>query len=133
MAVRFGHRVRDVAGVETFGPDDFTLSTLAKFTLPAQSGSGSGVLTAPSFVYDVPGYDPAKCFVVITPLAYAGYPQPGWPDSWPMLPTYKDLGGTQIGIYCYVNRREPTGIGNDTLDKWYVKTVNCNIEIVRFG
>jgi len=132
MAARYGHRVRDENGVETFGPDDFTLSTLAKFSIPAQSTGGTGVNYSPSFVFDVPGYDPNKCFVLITPLAYAGYAQPGYPDSWPMLPSYKDLGGTQIGIYCYVNRREPTGTGN-YLDRWYAKTVASNIEVVRWG
>ena len=132
MAVRYGHRVRDANGVETLGPDDFTLSTLAKFTIPAQLGAGSGVIYAPTFTFDVPGYDPAKCFVLITPLAYAGYPQPGRPDGWPMLPSYKDLGGTQIGIFCYVNRREPTGTGS-YLDWWYAKTVASSIEVVRWG
>lgn len=133
MAIRYGHRVRDGSGVEIFGPDDFTLSTLAKFILPAQSGNGTGVLTAPTFMSDVTGYDPAKCFVLISPLAYAGYPQPGYPDGWPMLPTYKDLGGTQIGIYCYVNRREPTGVGSNYTARWYLKTVACNVEIVRWS
>lgn len=126
----FGMAVWDGAGVQTLGMEDFTLQRIAIMTLPARSSAGQGV-KSDYIVMDVDGYDPANCLVLITPKVYATYPQPGYPDSWGMSPTYVDLGGTRIGIVTYVNYRVPTGYKNNYRDMWKEQTVESVIEVVR--
>lgn len=126
----FGMEVFDGAGAKTLGMEDFTIQRLASFVVPGSKTSGTGVRTD-SLVYDIPGYNPATCFVMITPRVYANYPQPGYDDNWGYTPTYKDLGGTQIGIIRYMNYKQPTGVGGNTRDAWDEKTVECVVEVVR--
>lgn len=110
--------------------EDFTLQKLAHMIIPAERASGEGS-RSDHILMDVPGYDPARCFVMITPRVYAGYPQPGHPDSWGYVPTYQDLGGTRIGIYTYVNRKRPTGVGGRYADEWISHIVECSVEVLR--
>jgi hypothetical protein len=126
----YGMAVFDSNGVQTLGMEDFTIEKLAQMYLPAVRTMGNGI-RSDYIVMDVPGYNPATCFVVITPRVYAGYSQPGRPDSWGYVPTYKDLGGTQIGIFTYVNRRRPTGYHDNYVDEWTEHTVECVVEVVR--
>ncbi len=111
--------------------DDFTLFKLAQMQVPAYNTRGYGYRTD-YLLMDVPGYDPSNCFVLITPSVYAPYEQKGYSDSWGMIPTYKELGGTKIAIYTYVNRREPTGVSGNYRDAWVQNTCPSTIEAVRF-
>ncbi|KPY96960.1 hypothetical protein ALP50_200203 [Pseudomonas syringae pv. spinaceae] len=131
MAV-YGVMVRDANGVQTLGMEDFTIRKLAVMTIPASHTSGKGTRTD-YILMDVPGYDPAKCFVMITPKQYASYGQPGYPDEWGYVPTYKDLGGAKIGIFTYVNRRRATGVNNNYSDEWVEHPVESVVEVVRVG
>jgi hypothetical protein len=126
----FGIEVSDGAGAKTLGMDDFTIQRLASFVVAGSKTSGTGVRTD-SLVYNIPGYDPATCFVMITPRVYANYAQPGYDDNWGYTPTYKDLGGSQIGIIRYMNYKQPTGVGGNTRDAWIEKTVECVVEVVK--
>lgn len=128
----YGVRVRDANDVQTLGMEDFTILKLAVMTIPASHTSGKGTRTD-YILMDVPGYDPAKCFVMITPKQYASYGQPGYPDEWGYVPTYKDLGGTKIGIFTYVNRRRATGVNNNYSDEWVEHPVESVVEVVRVG
>lgn len=127
----FGIAVFDANSVQTLGMDDFTIQKLAVMTIPASRvGPTSGSRTD-YILMDVPCYDPATCFVIITPKAYAGYGQPGYPDAWGYTPTYKDLGGTRIAIFTYVNRRKPAGVGNNYTNEWVQHVVESVVEVVK--
>ncbi|WP_439851162.1 hypothetical protein ACTACG_07435 [Pseudomonas syringae] len=128
--VIYGVRVRDANSVQTLGMEDFTIRKLAVMTIAASRKSGTGV-REDYILIDVPGYDPSKGFVMITPKQYAAYGQPGNPDAWGYVPTYKDLGGTQIAIFTYVNRRRATGVGGNYSDEWVEHVVESVVEIVR--
>lgn len=132
MAI-YGVEIRNANGVPTFGMQDFTIQKLAMMEIPATEGTRkSGKGTRSDYIsWSVPGYDPSTCFVLITPKYYAGYPQSGQVDSWGYLPTYRNLGGTQIGIFTYCNRRWPTGVGGDYQDEWIEHTAACILEAVR--
>mgnify|MGYP003602155034 CR=1 FL=1 len=124
----YGLNVFDSHGVKTLGMEDFTIQRLGWKIIPAITTGGVGVRSNYDIVMDVPGYDPAKCFVLITPRKYAGYDQ-SISDSWPVLPTYKDLGGTQIGIRTWLNY----GVydGHRYKYYWSAKTVECVVEVMR--
>lgn len=126
----FGLAIFDAHGRQTLGMEDFTIQKLAQRVIPGERSKGNGVRTD-LIVMDVPGYDPARCFVMITPRVYAGYSQPGSPDAWGYAPTYRDLGGSRIGICTYVNRRRHTGVGDNYADEWLVHTVECVVEVLR--
>lgn len=127
----YGVRIRNENGVQTLGMEDFTIHRLATMEIPAAKSGGNGTRT--DFItWDVPGYDPAKCFLLITPKYYAGYPQDGKTSGWGFLPTYRNLGGTQVAIFVYVNRRRQTGVGSDPWrDEWIQNTAHCIVEAVR--
>jgi len=126
----FGMTVFDANGVQTLGIEDFTIQKLAQMVLPESRTGGSGT-RSDYILMDVPGYNPSTCFVIITPRKYAGYNQPGRPDLWGYVPTYKDLGGSLIGIFTYVNRRRPTGYRDNYVDEWVSHTVECVVEVVK--
>lgn len=124
----FGLNVWDQNGVVSLEMSDFTLQKLSVTILPANP-SGNGARPAPRTDYillDVPGYDPSTCFVTITPRYY----NTGALFGRSVIPTYRDLGGTKIGIVPYVNYRAPTGTGNWT-ERWVESTVECVIEVVK--
>lgn len=124
----FGLNVWNESGVLTLDMGDFTLQKLSVTVLPANP-SGGAVRPAPRSDYilmDVPGYDPSTCFVTITPRNYST----GSTFGRSVIPTYKDLGGTQIAIYTYVNFRMPNGTGG-WIEQWVESTVECVIEVVR--
>ncbi|MGN8276752.1 hypothetical protein [Pseudomonas sp. SMN5] len=124
----FGINVWNESGALALGMDDFTLQKLAVMILPANP-SGGIVRPAPRSDYilmDVAGYSPETCFVTITPRYY----NTGALFGRSVIPTYKDLGGTQIAIYSYVNYRRPNGTGG-WLESWVESTVECVIEVVR--
>lgn len=98
----FGLEIYNESGVQTLGMGDFTIEKIFQATVPKRTGGGSGHLNSP-VVFSVPGYNPSTCFVIITPLVYAGYDQPGYDDNFGMTPYYTDLGGTSIGIIDYCN------------------------------
>lgn len=123
----FGMSVWDVNGAQTLDMSDFTLQKLYTTNLPAQVAGGQGVNNS-HILLDVPGYNPSTCFVTITPKYY----NTGASFGFNVIPTYKDLGGTQIGIVTYVNYRQPTGSGGGYTDLWRANTVECIIEVVRF-
>jgi hypothetical protein len=126
--MNFGLNVFDANGVQTLGMEDFTIQKLAQMVLPATRAGGQGVNSS-YILMDVPGYDPATCFVTITPKVY-GPPQ-SQIGQWGVLPTYKDLGGTKIGIITYVNYRKPTGFQGNYTDLWAANIVECVIEVVK--
>lgn len=126
----YGIEVFDANAVRTLGMNDFTIQKLAELLIPASQTSGTGT-RSDYILMDVPDYDPAKGFVTITPRAYASYSQPGYPDAWGYVPVYKDLGGTKIAIYTYVNRRRPTGVGGNYSDEWVAHNVECVVEVLR--
>jgi len=124
----FGINVWSENGSLTLDMGDFTLQKLAVMVLPANP-SGGTVRPAPRNDYilmDVIGYDPSTCFVMITPRNYST----GAAFGRSVIPTYKDLGGTQIAIYTYANYRAPNGTGK-WLERWVESTVECVIEVVK--
>lgn len=125
-----GIEVRDASNIQTLGMEDFTIQKLAAMVVPARYASGSGT-RSDYILMDVPEYDPSRCFVLITPKVYSPNDQPGYPDGWGYIPTYRDLGGTRIGIYTYVNRKRPTGVRNNYVDEWLERTVESVVEVVK--
>ena len=125
----FGIRVSDGNGIETLGMDDFTLQRLAFMSIPASRTNGSGT-RSDYILMDVDGYDPSTCFVTITPRAYATGGQGEGQGYWGCMPTYKDLGGTRIGIITYSNYSVVDGIG-DTYNLWNEQVAECVVEVVR--
>ena len=124
----FGLNVWNGSGALTLDMGDFTLQKLAVMILPANP-SGSGARPAPRSDYilmDVPGYDPSTCYVTITPARY----NTGSEFGRSVIPTYKDLGGSKIAIYPYVNYRMSNGTGG-WLEKWVESTVESVIEVVK--
>ncbi|HKS12749.1 MAG TPA: hypothetical protein VJS90_06880 [Pseudomonas sp.] len=130
MAI-YGVKIKNEMGIQTLGMEDFTIQRLATMEIAAAQGSGDGT-RSDYITWNIPGYDPAKCFLLITPKAYAGYPQNGRNNDWGFLPTYRNLGGTQVAIFTYVNRRRQTGVGSDPYrDDWVQNTAHCLLEAVR--
>lgn len=125
----YGIEVRDELDRQVLSMEDFTISKLASMVIPASNTYGTGT-RSDYILMDVPGYDPARGFVLITPKAYSPDEQNGYGDGWGMTPSYKELGGTLIAIYTYVNRRRPTGVGNDYKDEWVQNTVESVVEVV---
>ncbi|WP_080965381.1 hypothetical protein [Pseudomonas protegens] len=128
--MNYGLSVFDANGVNTLGMGDFTIQRLAKMNLPASFSGGRGH-RGDSLVFEVAGYDPSKCYVIITPTAYSGG-QPGYPDGWGYLPTYRNLGGEQIGIVTYVNYMSNAGnLSGKYYPMWRSRVAPCVIEVVR--
>lgn len=128
MAI-YGVDIRNANNVQTLGMQDFTISRIGTMEIPASGYLyGSGIRTD-YITWTIPGYDPANCFVLITPKVYLPDPQDG--RSAPMLPTYRNLGGGSIAIYTYVNRRRPTGVGGNYQDEWVSNSVGCILEAIR--
>lgn len=124
----FGVNVWNASGALTLDMGDFTLQKLAVMVLPANP-SGSTVRPAPRTDYilmDVAGYNPSTCYVTITPRFYST----GAAFGRSVIPTYRDLGGTQIAIIPYANYRAPTGTGG-WVERWVESTVECVIEVVK--
>lgn len=129
--MEYGFWVFDKNEVQTLGMEDFTLQKLAVMIVPAATGGGRGS-NYEYILMDVPGYDPATCFVTITPKVYAPYDQPGYPDTWGGLPTYTNLGGTRIAIYTQINYREPDGGGGGkNREMWTRNVVESVVEVVK--
>lgn len=126
----YGIEVANENGVQTFGMQDFTIQKIQSMEIPASRTSGVGT-RSDYILWDVPGYDPAKCFLLITPKYYANYPQDGQASSWGVLPTYRNLGGTQIAIFTYCNRRRPTGVSSNYVDEWIEHVAHSVLEAVR--
>ncbi|MCM8563102.1 hypothetical protein ACLE2W_23710 [Pseudomonas shahriarae] len=127
----FGLSVFDANGIKTLGMEDFTLQKLAVMIVPAAKGGGQGS-NYEYILMDVPGYDPATCFVTITPKVYAPYDQLGYPDTWGGLPTYSNLGGTRIAIITQINYREPDGGGGGkNREMWTRNIVESVVEVVK--
>lgn len=127
----FGLNIFDEKGVQTFGMDDFTLQLLYSIVLPASNLNGIG-RRSDYMTIDVPGYDPSTGVVVITPTKYANYEQGAGQPAWGFLPTYRDLGGTSIALYLYVNYGTPDGGGGGKYREiWKQFTVECTVEVFR--
>lgn len=126
----YGLRIYDSSGGINLDTDDFTMRRLARMELPAQGWTGGSGTRSSYISWTVPGYDPATCFILITPKTYASYNQGYDAPSYPVLPTYAELGGEQIAIYTYVNYRASTGTG-DWIDRWKSYTVACVIDAVK--
>lgn len=127
----FGIQVFDENEVETLGMDDFTLQRLAIMKLQGFHSSGNGT-RSDYITMDVAGYDPAKCFVLITPQRYAPYPQGASQSYWGCIPTYVDLGGTRIGIITYSNLKNWNASASRFSYSWISQMVESTIEVVRF-
>lgn len=124
----FGINVWSGSGALTLDMSDFTLQKLAVMVLPANP-SGGVAKPAPRSDYimmDVIGYNPANCFVTITPRYYGT----GAAFGRSVIPTYRDLGGTQIAIIPYANYRSPNGSGGWS-ERTVESTVECVIEVVK--
>lgn len=124
-----GVAVWDGKGVQTLGMDDFTIQRLAMFDIPASRGSGAGV-RGDYITFDIPGYNPDTCFVTITPKVYSPYPQGQSQAYWGLVPTYRDIGGSQIGIITYCNYYEIDWRGKWVF-KWESAVVESVVEVVR--
>lgn len=130
----FGVSVYDKKGVQTFGMQDFTLQLLYSTVLPATNSGAIPTKGARTdyMIIDAPGYDPATGVVIITPNFYANYEQGPGAKQWGVLPTYKDLGGSKVAIYTYVNYMIPDGGGGGKyVSVWSELTVECTIEVFR--
>lgn len=128
----YGVSVFDSKGVQTFGMQDFTLQLLYSMVIAARNVGNTRGRRTDCITIDVPGYDPATGVVIITPNIYANYEQGPGAKQWGVLPTYKDLGGSTIGIYTYANYRIPdNGGGGKTIDVWSELTVECTVEVFR--
>lgn len=122
----------DDKGVQTFGMDDFTIRKLAVLNTPRIARRFGDGVRSDYILMDVPGYDPAKCFVMITPRVYAGYDQPGTgSDLWGGVPTYRDLGGTKIGIYTYANTLRFISGSGKWVPVWVENVIESVVEVVR--
>lgn len=129
MAI-YGVDIRNANNVQTLGMQDFTISRIGTMEIPASGNLyGSGARTD-YITWTIPGYDPSNCFVLITPKVYLPNPQDGR-GTYPMLPTYRNLGGNSVAIYTYVNRRRPTGVGSNYEDEWVSNSVHCIVEAIR--
>ncbi|WP_422421418.1 hypothetical protein [Pseudomonas sp. GZD-222] len=129
----YGVEIRSEINIATLDMTDFTLSKIASMDIPATSGgmkSGKGTRTD-YITWNIPGYEPGKCFLILTPKVYAGNPQNGQISDWGVLPTYRELGGSSIAIYTYCNRRRPTGVGSNYIDEWIERACATVIEAVR--
>lgn len=127
----YGLRLYNSNGVITLDTNDFTLRSLGKLELAATGVNGGSGVRNDYITWTVPGYDPATCYVIITPNAYTstdqGYGQPLGRS----LPTYTEPGGEVIRIYTYLNYRDPTGVGSDYKDRWIQYLAGCTLEAVR--
>lgn len=119
-------------GVLTLGMEDFTLLRIWQITLPSSKTAGVGI-RSDHILYDIPGYDPATCFIVITPKQYSPNPQGSVGANWGYLPTYKELGGSKIGLVTYANYSRPTGDRDKRTYLWTSHIVECVVEAVRFA
>lgn len=129
MAI-YGIDIRNASNVQTLGMQDFTISRIGSMEIPA-SGNLYGSGTRSDYItWTIPGYDPTNCFLLITPKVYLPDPQDGR-GTYPMLPTYRNLGGSSVAIYTYVNRRRPTGVGSNYQDEWVSNSVSCVVEAIR--
>ena len=126
----YGIDIRNASNVQTLGMQDFTISRIGSMEIPG-SDRATGTGTRTDYItWTIPGYDPANSFILITPKVYVQEPQSGR-GSYPMLPTYRNLGGNSVAIYTYVNRRRPTGVSSNYVDEWVSHTVNCLLEAIR--
>lgn len=126
----YGIGVWDKNGVQTLSMDDFTIRRLYSGVIAAQPKAGGVNFRSDYIVINIPGYNPATCFVTITPRAYAGVDQvPQNENTWPSVPTYVDLGGSSIGICTWTNY----GVydGNRWKYFWKAFSVECTVEVVR--
>lgn len=127
----YGVEIRNASNVPTLTMQDFTISRIATMDIAGSGGIQYGSGTRTDYIsWTIPGYDPANCFILITPKVYSNGPSDG-NTTYPMLPTYKNLGGNVVAIYTYVNYRQPTGVGNDYTDRWINCNVACTLEAIR--
>lgn len=101
----YGIEIFDENGIRTLGMADFTYRKIFEASVPGISDSWTfnRYINSP-YVLNVPGYDPSTCFVFIAPTGYYGGAQSdGSVSNQLMTPTYRDLGGEQIGIIRFAN------------------------------
>lgn len=126
----YGLRLYNTNGVITLDTNDFTLRSLGKMEMPASSRGGTGT-RSDYITWTVPGYDPATCYVIVTPKVYTSYDQGYAVPDGPSLPTYTEPGGEVIHIYTYLNYKVPTGVGSKYVDRWTEYVQECTLEAVR--
>lgn len=127
----YGVEIRNASNIQTLGMEDFTISKIGSMEIAGSGGQTQGSGTRTDYItWTIPGYDPANCFILITPKVYIQEPQNGL-GFYPVLPTYRNLGGNSVAIYTYVNRRRPTGVSGNYVDEWVSNTVNCVLEAIR--
>lgn len=125
----FGLEIYNSSGVKVLGMEDFTIEKMFQASIPKRTGGGSGH-RSDWIEFSVPGYDPSKCFVVITPSVYASYDQPGYDDEWGFTPVYKDIGLNRIAIIDYCNYYR-VDFNGDYLPYWSLCGVASTIEVVK--
>ncbi|HCJ30658.1 MAG TPA: hypothetical protein DHV63_15535 [Pseudomonas sp.] len=126
----YGIEINAANGALTLGMQHFTIKKIFETTIAKQ---GRGAIQegwrTDLMEFSVAGYDPATCFVVIKPIVYAGYDQPGYDDGFGFTPTFRDIGLNKIGIVTYVNWQEYRS------DNWYkynrTNTVAASVVVVK--
>lgn len=102
----FGIQLNDERGGEILGMSDFTIRKIFEATVPAAT---SGDPNQP-YLLTIPGYDPDKCFVLISPTSYYTYYQGDNTAGDLKVPVFKDMGGEVISIirYNYIRDWDPS-------------------------
>lgn len=97
----YGIEVLDENSNVTLSMNDFTVRRIHEETVPGMGPTAwvNGVKTD-YYSITVPGYDPNKCFVVISPKVYNTSEQ-SFASNDLLTPQYIDVGGEVIGIIRY--------------------------------
>lgn len=126
----YGIRVNDADGLQILGMEDFTLRKIYEAEIPALVESSptdfNSYVRTDTLNFTIPGYNPAKCFVVITPKTYVQTEQ-GNPT--PLTPYYKDLGGETIGVVRYLQDTWYDISNQVYRGRWRANTPVCSLEV----
>lgn len=127
----FGLETFDELGVKTLGTEDFTLSEIFRGTIaatPIRTIFDGEYTPRSDYIHiTVPGYDPATCRVIITPLTYYSNPQSTAYD--PCTPVHKEIGAGAVGILTYRNHMYKVGRRN--LYAWRQGSVQSILQVVK--
>ena len=126
----FGIEVYDATGTKVLGMEDFTMRKIYEAEIPALVESSpsdfNSYTRSDTLNFTVPGYNPSKCFVVITPKSYIQTEQG---NPYPLTPYYKDLGGEVIGVVRYIQDNWYDAANSVFRGRWRANTPVCSLEV----